>query len=111
MQQPELELSEPRSRLTAQSRALDPATSRLAAAAIERTGRAEHQRRLCLDAIRRQPGMTTAEVAAVTGLERHAPSRRLPELRVDGLVDNGDPRPCSVMGRLSLTWFPKGGAA
>lgn len=51
-------------------------------------------------------GLTAAEIAERTGLERHAPSRRLPELRQAGAVRNGEIRVCTVRGRRSLTWFP-----
>jgi hypothetical protein len=55
------------------------------------------------------PGLTAAEIASATGLERHVPSRRLPELRDRNLVTNGKPeifRICNVTGNLSLTWYP-----
>jgi hypothetical protein len=63
-------------------------------------------RLLCLAQVTRHPGLTAAEIALGTGLERHAPSRRLPELRDAGLVINGPIRLCAVKGRRSLTWIP-----
>ena len=51
------------------------------------------------------PGQTAAEIAAATGLERHVPSRRLPELREARCVTNGEVRPCRVAGRNSMTWY------
>jgi len=88
------------------SRNSDPATSHAAAHDIEACGAAESHRALCLDAVQRNPGMTAAEIARETGLERHEPSRRLPELRDRNLVCNGHERTCAVKGRRSLTWFP-----
>jgi hypothetical protein len=90
----------------ARSRRDDPTTSHEAAIRIEKSGAAADQRALCLAQIKRNPGMTAAEVAVAQRMERHAPSRRLPELRDAGLVFNGHPRLCTVQGSRSLTWFP-----
>lgn len=90
----------------ARSRLTDPDTSREAAARIERSGVASDQRAQCLAQIERVPGMTAAEVAVALRMERHAPSRRLPELRAAGRVINGEPRICTVQNARSLTWFP-----
>ncbi len=91
----------------AHSRLSDPPTSHAAAEAIERSGCASRHRLRCLAQVRRTPGMTAAEIARVIGLEHHAPSRRLPELRDAGLVINGPARICVAKSRLSLTWYPQ----
>jgi hypothetical protein len=58
----------------------------------------------------KRPGSTAAEIAARSGLERHVPSRRLPELRQAGRIKNGPQRVCTVTGNPSMTWLPvKGG--
>lgn len=88
------------------ARTTDPITSHQAARDAERRGVAAAHRLLCLAAVRREPGLTAAEIATRVGLERHKPSRRLPELRDDGLVINGPSRLCSVQGRPSITWIP-----
>jgi hypothetical protein len=96
----------------ANSRAYDPSTSHLAAQQVEQTGHAQHQRDLCLACVLRHPeGLTAAEIAAETGLERHAPSRRLPELADDKhghkpLVKRGPKRACNVLGSRQMTWLP-----
>jgi len=90
----------------AASRATDPHTSVEAARQVEASGVAGAQRTACLAEVRRNPGLTAAEIAANTGLERHVPSRRLPELRTAGLVTNGEARSCRVTGNKSLTWLP-----
>ena len=90
----------------ARARSTDPRTSHAAARDAERRGVAAAHRLLCLAVVCREPGLTAAEIAARTGLERHKPSRRLPELRDDGLVVNGPTRRCSVQGRRSITWIP-----
>lgn len=93
----------------ARSRRTDPDTSRLAAESVEDSGRAQAQRDICLAEVKNHPGRTAAEIAAETGLERHAPSRRLPELREMDIVMNGRSRICAVTSRLSMTWFPVSG--
>lgn len=90
----------------ARSRKTDPYTSHQAAAEAESSGRASGHRRICLSAVIEKPGRTAAEVAAETNLERHVPSRRLPELRSAGRVYNGEVRVCLVTGRNSMTWYP-----
>ena len=94
--------------MQARARNTDPATSTAAARGVERSGRAALQRARCLHIVKRCPGATAAEIAEMTGLERHAPSRRLPELRAGGFVVNGERRKCKVMGRGSITWYPAG---
>lgn len=86
------------------ARANDPVTSFLAGDEIEVKGYAEAQRQICLNAVKKAGGMTSAEIAHITGTERHMPARRLPELRAKGLVMNGENKICSVCGRLSMTW-------
>ena len=93
----------------ARSRCTDPETSRLAAESAESSGNAHAQRDVCLAEVTSRPGSTAAEIAAATGLERHAPSRRLPELREEDLVTNGSSRICAVTHRLSMTWLPVSG--
>jgi CRP-like cAMP-binding protein len=91
--------------LFARSRATDPDTSKEAARDVEVSGAAGRQREVCLRALGMQDGATAAEVALLAGLERHAASRRLPELRDAGLVSCGDPRTCSATGRRCMTWW------
>ena len=90
----------------AEARNTDPFTAHQAARDVEANGHADAQRASCLAEVRKNPGKTAAEIAVATGLERHAPSRRLPELREDVLVFNGPARICAVTGHLSLTWLP-----
>lgn len=87
------------------ARSTDPATSYEAADKVESSGRAPRQRWRCLECLRRHPGATAAEIADYIGMERHMPSRRLPELRVAGDVYNGKARICSVTKNRSMTWW------
>jgi len=108
--QPELDFA-------ARARTLDPDTSHLAAQRVTDNGRAMNNRQLCFDAIVREPGLTSGEVAAITGLDRHEAARRLPELREDRpplnrpLLANLPPsnprrkRTCRICGTPSLTWW------
>ncbi|MDH4201382.1 MAG: winged helix-turn-helix domain-containing protein [Phycisphaerae bacterium] len=93
----------------AKSRRTDPVTSHQAAHEVEKSGRAASHRAMCLASVNMRPGQTAAEIAVHTGLERHAPSRRLPELRDQGLIANGQSRVCTATGRLSLVWLPVAG--
>ncbi len=88
------------------SRTADPDTSHVAAEMVEATGTAEAQRDTCLRIVQNEPGLTAAEIANKAGLERHVPSRRLPELRTAGLVRNGPKRMCWQTGNMSMTWEP-----
>lgn len=92
--------------MTTLARATDPTTSRAAAAMMDASGAAADHRAQCLAEVRRQPGQTAAEIAQAIGLERHEPSRRLPELRDASLVYNGLSRVCRVQGHRSMTWWP-----
>ena len=89
------------------SRATDPVTSFIAGDKIEESGKAQRQRDICLDIVKNYRGLTVAEVAKCAELERHIPSRRLPELRLAGLVYNPDKRKCMVTGNMSMTWEAK----
>ena len=93
--------------MQARARRTDPETSHIAAEEAEICGTAAKQREMCFQEVRRLPGQTAAEIGAQLGLERHAPSRRLPELRRAGLIVNGKARKCGIQARQSLTWWPR----
>lgn len=86
------------------ARRTDPATSHEAAERVTRDGSRARQVAACLDAVRRWPGCTSAELAVRMGVSRYMPARRLPELRSAGKVANGVSRECSVTRRAALTW-------
>ena len=89
----------------ARARTSDPDTSHSAAFEMEATGKADTQRRACLEEVATNPGQTAAEIAVACDLERHVPSRRLPELRDAGMIQNREKRDCRVMKRASMTWY------
>ena len=86
-------------------RKTDPETSKLAAEGVEARGIAATHRTMCLSAVESNQGCTAAEIAKLCHLERHVPSRRLPELRALGLVQNGPARTCTVQCTKSITWW------
>ena len=86
-----------------QSRRSDPATSR--AAAEQHEAKAASHREVLLAAVRKHPGKTAAELAAITGLDYHESARRLPELRKSGHIVRGEARTCSIRGNECQTWI------
>lgn len=88
------------------ARATDPDTSHEAAAEVTASGVAHAQRAAVLEAVRRQPGGTSDELADAMGASRYTPARRLIELERAGLVARGGARPSKLTGRNGLTWWP-----
>jgi hypothetical protein len=87
-------------------RRTDPATSREAAERVTAIGsRADHIGRI-VRAVRARPGRTSAELAQLTGLERHEAARRTADAEHQGSIHKGPPRVCSVGGRSAVTWWP-----
>lgn len=83
---------------------VDPVTSHLAAAEITRSGLRASQKRAVLNAVARFPNRTSAELAGATRLDRYLVARRLPDLRQDGFVEQGEIRICRVTGHKAVTW-------
>lgn len=86
----------------ANARSADPLSSVLAGETIESSGKASMQRLKALAAVRSNPGLTSKELSAKTGLDRYMLARRLPELLVE--VEKGAMRICSVSKRICVTW-------
>jgi hypothetical protein len=86
------------------ARRRDPQTSHQAAEGIRRSGELGKQQRAVLEAVRAHPGKTAVELAALSGLNRWAISRRLPELQPVH-VRRGPPRDCTINRRPQSTWF------
>ena len=110
-----------KSDLMANSRRNDPESSKRAAELMEETDIRAQQTRAVLSMALQRPGSTAAEIADWLQIERHIPSRRLPDLRKAGKLVNGygtteqeikddtrrRMRTCKVVNKLSLTWWPK----
>lgn len=94
--------------------AADPSTSHAAAARIKASGALGRQQRRVLDAVKRWPGSTSAELAEkIASLEqkhwaevRALVARRLPELAVFH-VKRGAQRVCLITKSECITWWPR----
>lgn len=64
----------------------DPDSSHLAADRMEKSGAMGEQMQAVLDAVKRYDGSTSKELAELSGLDRHAVARRLPELETKKLI-------------------------
>lgn len=83
-----------------------PLTSRRAGRSVEHSGLAATLRNRCLATVTTCPGLTAREIERLIHVKAH---KRLPELRAQGAVTSGDPRPCTVTGRRAMTWRPAEG--
>ena len=91
----------------ARARRTDPRSSHAAAIHVERSGKAGQQRIRCGAAVLKNPGCTSQELCEITGIDRYELARRLPELRLEMLIKNGEAdRICKVTGRPAMTWWP-----
>lgn len=84
-----------------------PITSRMAGQEIEDSGAATQQRLEALRVLMLHPSSTSAELAEHSSLDRYQIARRLPELRLRGLVENDGVRACGVSRRPAMTWKAK----
>lgn len=91
---------------TPASRATDPVTSHAAEADTTRSGRRAAQQQQVAEAVRQHPGVTSAELARRTGIDRHAIGRRLPECETAGAVRRGAPVRDPQTGRTGVSWWP-----
>ncbi len=94
------------------SRNSDPLSSFQAADRLSRSGKYLSQKEAVFEALRRNDGATSAELAAYMVVDRHMPARRLPDLVRDGRVTQGLPRSCKVLSGpgdddkvLCATWW------
>lgn len=90
---------------TPAARANDPDTSHLAETHINRSGLRGRQQRQAAAAVRCYPGRTSAELAEITGIDRHRLAKRLPECETAGAVRRGDKRQCSVSHLMAIVWY------
>jgi len=82
----------------------DPESSHLAAEHVTATGLRRSQQQRTLEAVRANPGKTSAELAAITGLDRFMLARRLPELE-PLWVAKGVMVTCTVTRRRAHCWW------
>jgi len=91
---------------TPRARRTDPSTSHSAAERMRVSGALGKQAAAVLEAVKTWPGFTAVEISQRAQIDRHAVSRRLPDLVARGMVRRGPPIVCSVNGRPQSTWFP-----
>lgn len=88
------------------ARSTDPTTSWVAAEQIVSSGKAALQQSTALEAVKANPGHTSAELARYCSLDRYQLARRLPELEEAGRVVRGPARKCLATGNSATTWWP-----
>ncbi|WP_267086454.1 winged helix-turn-helix domain-containing protein [Xanthomonas sacchari] len=88
------------------ARTTDPLTSWNAAEHVVRSGKAALQQGIAAEAVKANPGHTSAELARYCTLDRYQLARRLPELEEAGRVRRGNSRKCLATGHGATTWWP-----
>jgi len=83
----------------------DPDSSYEAEDRMNKSGKRKRQQQITLDAVKKHPGKTSAELALVSGLDRAMLARRLPELNPQD-AKKGILVKCSVNGTNAVTWWP-----
>ncbi|WCE04458.1 hypothetical protein [Pseudoxanthomonas sp. JBR18] len=68
-----------------------------------KSGKSAHQRSLVIEAVTKNPGLTSFELSRLCPLERHQVARRLPECAA---LKKGPARKCRVTGNQAVTWWP-----
>ncbi len=86
------------------SAAADPSTSHEAEKRITNSGARQTQAERVLDAVRRFPLHTSAELAGKVNLNRWQVARRLPDLQHQGKVRQAGKRICGATGAMSVMW-------
>lgn len=89
------------------ARTSDPVTSHLAAVEVTLSGQRDEQAAMALRLVTLRPGLTSAELGEHFSVDRYVLARRLPELRAEGYVRNGETaRTCKRTGKRAMTWWP-----
>lgn len=90
---------------TPASRSTDPSSSHAAESELNRTGQRASQQHRVLSMVRRWPGRTSRELAALANVDRYMVARRLPEL-APHKIQRGAMKLCQVSKRKAVTWLP-----
>jgi hypothetical protein len=91
---------------TPAARRTDPFSSHEASALHTASGARQCHIAVVTEAVRKHPGLTSAELATIVRLERHEVARRLPEAQTAGTVTKGRPRRCTQSQKRVTTWWP-----
>ena len=86
------------------SRTGDPTTSKLAEVELNTSGRRITQKQQVLDALKRFPDTTAAELAQKSGVPHTACHKRLPDLEKDGLVEKHAVGTCQITKKPAHYW-------
>lgn len=90
---------------TPASRSTDPESSHEAESEITRSGARASQQHKVLAMVRKWPGRTSRELAALANLDRYMIARRLPEL-TPIKVRRGEMKQCTIAQKKAVTWWP-----
>jgi hypothetical protein len=82
-------------------------SSHQSAEELTESGERDRQKTRVLQAVTANPGKTSRELAAITGIPNEVLHKRLPDLRTDQHLMNGQQRQCSVTLRRAVTWYIK----
>jgi len=85
----------------------DPATSYEAAGDVKRSDTFKRQKDAVYETLKRHNGRTSAELAYIMDVDRWLTARRLPDLKREGKVKQGEPRYCTATHRNCVTWWIK----
>ncbi|MCG5538973.1 hypothetical protein [Halorhodospira sp. 9622] len=91
---------------TPATRKHDPDSSHEAEEVVTASGRRAAQQRQAAEAVRAHPGVTSAELARRSGLDRYMLGRRLPECETAGTVVRGSQVRDPQTGRTGVSWWP-----
>lgn len=80
----------------------DPDTSFQAEEHINKSGKRKAQQKIVEDALKEHSGLTSAELASVTGLDRTMLARRLSEVGIKGVTVK-----CRINKTNAVTWYVK----
>jgi hypothetical protein len=83
----------------------DPLSSYRAGDRVLHSGKLKGQMKAVLDALRRHPNSTSAELAQLAGLDRYMVARRLPALAAKGLTIRSKERLCRACRSICVTWW------
>ena len=87
------------------ARQTDPDSSHEAARRAKKQF-AKAQRVRVYEGLLAKPGLTSAELGVVMGMDRYAVARRLPELLKEGHAYKSQIRKCRISRRRAVTWHP-----
>jgi hypothetical protein len=88
------------------ARRSDPETSHEAAREIVASGTDAAQCERVLEALRRYPNHTSADLAKLSGIDRYVTARRLSELQASGRARTGGKTLSHSTGKSGMAWWP-----